>query len=118
MLPGGAALTGATDQCRTVARARGLPHRPGTSPLALRLPGLLTSAVSSPGQGVCPAAREPPRWRCAYRATDQRRIVARARGLPRRPGTSPVALRLPGLLTSAVPSPGQGVYPAARDKYA
>ncbi|HHT0460181.1 TPA: hypothetical protein ACTW85_004786, partial [Raoultella planticola] len=67
---------------------------------------------------VCPAAREPPRWRCAYRATDQRRTVARARGVPRRPGTSPVALRLPGLLTSAVPSPGQGVYPAARHKYA
>ncbi|EOB4236595.1 hypothetical protein ACIT1K_001616 [Raoultella planticola] len=38
-------LTGATDQRRTVARARGVPHRPGTSPLALRLPGLLTSAA-------------------------------------------------------------------------
>ncbi|MDZ7446021.1 hypothetical protein [Raoultella planticola] len=44
-LPGGAALTGATDQRRTVARARGVPRRPGTSPLALRLPRLLTSAV-------------------------------------------------------------------------
>ncbi|WP_131066577.1 hypothetical protein [Raoultella planticola] len=81
-----------------------MPRRPGTSPLALRLPGLLTSAVPSPGQGVYPTARErAPRWRCAYRATDQRRIVARARGVPRRPGTSPLALRLPGLLTSAVP---------------
>ncbi|WP_139155986.1 hypothetical protein [Raoultella sp. YJ] len=68
------------------------------SPVALCLPGLLTSAAPSPGQGVYPTARErAPRWRCAYRATDQRRTVARVRGLPHRPGTcSPLALRLPG----------------------
>ncbi|HHT5338566.1 TPA: hypothetical protein ACTY9F_004763, partial [Raoultella planticola] len=47
VLPAGAMLTGATDQRRTVARARGLPRHLGTSPLALRLPGLLTSAVPS-----------------------------------------------------------------------
>ncbi|MGP7885139.1 hypothetical protein ACSSQN_022945, partial [Raoultella planticola] len=62
------------------------------------------------------ARERAPRWRCAYRATDQRRTVVRARGVPRRPGTSPLALRLPGLLTSAAPSPGQGVYPTARER--
>ncbi|NYY79701.1 hypothetical protein DMH17_05250 [Raoultella planticola] len=81
VLPAGAALTGATDQCRTVARARVYPTA-GNLPLALRLPGLLTSAVSSPGQGVCPAARELPTGAALTGATDQCRIVARARVYP------------------------------------
>ncbi|NYY80617.1 hypothetical protein DMH27_17540 [Raoultella planticola] len=71
--------------------------------MALCLPGLLTSAAPSPGQ-VYPTARErAPAGAALTGATDQRRTVARARVYPTAGNVLPLALRLPGLLTSAAP---------------
>ena len=87
--PGGAALARATRAIlslhRPVARVRRLRRHPGTSPAALRLPGLhglsCHCTEPSPGSGACAAIRECPRRRCACRGYTGYPVIA----LNRRP---------------------------------
>ncbi|MGN2429269.1 hypothetical protein ACTFJG_25860, partial [Klebsiella electrica] len=96
---------------------KGLPRRPGTSPVALRLPELLDMGNLIPCRQLMPdvtrargypAAREPfPGGAALTGLLDTGQLdtgptidagCSPGKGLSRRPGTSPVALRLPGLL--------------------